>query len=79
MTVQRAAVKDLMRLLKKKVNMRKMTFAEPTPEEENAANEALERRLLDLLREDPDNVTVPPCPDELCREFRVGRWNNRTT
>ena len=72
MKVQTSSVRGVVRLLRNKVGIKKMTNVENTPEEDNAANELLERKLLDLLRDDPDHVTVPPCPDELCKEF--GLW-----
>ena len=51
------------------MGLNQLKIIEKTPEEENAANELLERKLVELLRDDPDFVTVPPCPDELCQEF----------
>ena len=69
MRVQAGNVMKVVRLLRNKVGMKKIAIIDNTPEEDNAANELLEKKLLDLLRDDPDYLTVPPCPDELCREF----------
>ena len=59
------------RLLRKKFNLSNSAKHgyENTPEEDNLANELLEKKLLELLKDDPDYLTIPPCPDELCMEF----------
>ena len=73
---------NMMRMVKhwrSKMGLNKLKIIENTPEEDNAANELLEKKLLELLRDDPDYVTVPPCPDELCQEFglRLVTLNNK--
>ena len=73
MRVQTDNVRGMVRDIISKVIRKKVVMVENTPEDDNAANELLEKKLLDLLRDDPDHLTIPPCPDELCQELGLRR------